>query len=270
MAEIFLSYSNKDRQRVQPVRDAFAAQGFDIFWDLQTPPGVDWDTWIRQHLTRAKCAVVFWSQNSVASDNVRHEATVAKQQGKLVPVLLETLTADQFPMGLYSTQAADISSWTGDLESTEWLRLRREVEAKLIPLWVKRTVHELEAELVGERARREAVETRDKALQDQIVKEAKAQIELKRERDAALDDVAVLNARIEEMSRERAELEARAVQLMERLNASEASRIALEQQLSIVQSVESTPRSLEALKSAMNTKKPRKRRDPHARWVSDR
>lgn len=64
MTDIFFSYGSEDRERVRPVRDAFAAQGFDAFWGRQTPAGFDWDTWIRQHLTQSKCAIVFWSAAS--------------------------------------------------------------------------------------------------------------------------------------------------------------------------------------------------------------
>src|SRR5215467_4603831 len=107
MTDIFFSYRSDDRERVRPVRDAFAALGFDVFWDQEVPAGVDWDTWIRRHLAQAKCAIVFWSTTSVTSDNVRHEATIARQQNKLIPVLLAALTAEHFPMGLYAQQAAN-------------------------------------------------------------------------------------------------------------------------------------------------------------------
>src|SRR5262245_10070715 len=162
MTDIFFSYSSADRERVRPIRDALVAQGFEVFWDQQVPAGMDWDTWIRQHLTKSKCAMAFWSVTSVSSDNVRHEATVAKQQGKLISVLLEPLTAEQFPMGLYAQQAANLSGWSGDYSHDEWRKFRREFEAKLTPLWVRRQIDELEAELVGERSRREGVERRDK------------------------------------------------------------------------------------------------------------
>jgi hypothetical protein len=134
IVDVFFSYSSKDRDRVRAVRDALASQGFEIFWDQAVPPGLDWDTWIRQHLNEAKCALVFWSKNSVGSDNVRHEATVAKQQGKLIPVLLEPLTVEQFPMGLYSTQGADLTNWTGGEQEQSWSTLKQQVEYKLTPL----------------------------------------------------------------------------------------------------------------------------------------
>jgi len=209
MTDIFFSYSSADRDRVRPIRDALVAQGFEVFWDQQVPSGMDWDTWIRQHLAKSRCAMAFWSATSVSSDNVRHEATVAKQQGKLISVLLEPLTAEQFPMGLYAQQAANLSGWNGDYGHDEWRKFRREFEAKLTPLWVRRQIDELEAELVGERSRREGAERRDKVLQTQIAKEAEVQQYLKEERDIALDEVAALKATVEELTRARSEAQAK-------------------------------------------------------------
>jgi hypothetical protein len=194
MADIFFSYSSLDRDRVRPIYQALSEQGFDIFWDQSVPAGTDWDRWIRQHLNDAKCAIVFWSVNSVASDNVRHEATVAKQRGKLVPVLLDPLTAEQFPMGSYSTQGANLSAWSGEIEDVEWSKIQRELEARLTPIWLRRIVDRLEAELIAERARREAADRRDRALRDQIVKEVQAQEELRRELQQAHEEIVALKA----------------------------------------------------------------------------
>jgi TIR domain-containing protein len=213
VTDIFFSYSSADRERVRPIRDALAAQGFEVFWDQEVPTGLDWDSWIRQHLAKCKCAMAFWSAASVASDNVRHEAVVAKQQGKLISVLLESLTAQQFPMGLYAQQAANLADWNGDPNHNEWRKFRREYEAKLIPTWVRHQLDELEAELVGERARREGVERRDKTLQAQIAKEAQAHQDLKRELDKALDDTTALRATIENLSTARSEAETAAREL---------------------------------------------------------
>jgi hypothetical protein len=197
IADIFFSYSSKDRDRVRVVRDAFVSHGFEIFWDQSVPPGLDWDTWIRQHLNEAKCALVFWSKDSVASDNVRHEATVAKQQGKLIPVLLDPLTVEQFPMGLYSTQGADLTNWTGGEQEQSWSTLKQQVEFKLTPLWVRRFIDGMEAELVAERARREGAERRDRTLRDQIIKEAQARQQLSHERDDAMHELGAVKSQVE-------------------------------------------------------------------------
>jgi HAMP domain-containing protein len=225
MTDIFFSYSSADRERVRPIRDALVAQGFEVFWDQQVPAGTDWDTWIRQHLTKSKCAMAFWSVTSVSSDNVRHEATVAKQQGKLISVLLEPLTAEQFPMGLYAQQAANLSGWSGDYSHDEWRKFRREFEAKLTPLWVRRQIDEIEAELVGERTRREGAERRDRTMQAQIAKEVEVQQYLKEERNIALDEVAALKGTVEKLTQARANATAKQAEAQQALKRERDSAL---------------------------------------------
>jgi TIR domain-containing protein/PAN domain-containing protein len=231
MTDIFFSYKSDDRERVRLVRDEFASLGFDVFWDQQVPAAVDWDTWIRQYLTQAKCAIVFWSSKSVKSDNVRHEAAVAKEQNKLIPVLLEPLTVAQFPIGLYAQQAVNLAGWSGDFESIEWVKLRREVEAKLTPGWVRRRFDELETELLAEHARREGAERRDKILQAQIVKEVQGQEDLRRERDKAVDETSALRKRVLELSSALSESESKAGAEAARRRDAETRTTVLESQL---------------------------------------
>ena len=54
MTDVFFSYSSKDRERVRPIRDALVAEGFDVFWDREVPPGRNRDEWIRRHLDAAQ------------------------------------------------------------------------------------------------------------------------------------------------------------------------------------------------------------------------
>jgi hypothetical protein len=169
MTDIFLSYSSKDRDRVQVIRDALGERGFDVFWDQMLPAGIDWDTWIRQHLAKSKCALVVWSKNSVGSDNVRHEAKIAKDQG-LLPVSIDDLAAEEFPMGLYAFQSAQLALWRGNPQDDAWLRVLQQIEAKLMPLWVKRSIDRLEAELDAERGRREATESKHRTLRDKLAR----------------------------------------------------------------------------------------------------
>jgi TIR domain len=231
MTDIFFSYKSDDRDRVRLVRDAFVALGFDVFWDQQVPAGVDWDSWIRRHLAESKCAIVFWSSASAASDNVRHEATVAKQQGKLVAALLEPLTAAQFPMGMYTQQAANLAGWRGDFNDAEWDKLRREVEAKLIPRWMQQRIDDLEAALTVERARREAAESRSRALRAQIAKEAQGDEDLRQERDKAIEQVTALRTAVEQLNQALSKAQAQTAQATQRADEAEAQRREIERQL---------------------------------------
>ncbi|MEA3045451.1 MAG: hypothetical protein QOH47_3289 [Sphingomonadales bacterium] len=105
MTDIFISYSSKDRAVAERVRDALQDAGYDVFWDQSTPAGQDWDSWIRERLTGAKLVVTLWTKASVASPNVRHEAIIAREAGKLLPVMVDDLAPTDFPMGLFMVQA---------------------------------------------------------------------------------------------------------------------------------------------------------------------
>jgi hypothetical protein len=87
------------------VRDALEAAGYEVFWDQSTPPGKDWDSWIRDQLTGARLVIALWTKSSVASPNVRHEAIIAREAGKLLPVMVDELKPTDFPMGLFMVQA---------------------------------------------------------------------------------------------------------------------------------------------------------------------
>jgi hypothetical protein len=108
MTDIFLSYSSKDRERVRPFQQALVAMGYEVFWDIETPAGENWDRWIRANIAKAKVVIVFWTKNSAASVNVQHEAAIAREDNKLVAAQLEIMRAIDFPMGFYTMQAAAV------------------------------------------------------------------------------------------------------------------------------------------------------------------
>ena len=130
MADVFLSYSSKDRAAAQRVQDALSARGIDVFWDQETPPGQDWDTWIRAMLSACKVAVVLWSKTSVKSDNVRHEALVARRANKLLPAMIDSIEAEELPMGLYIVQAMNLTDWR-DANSKGVAQLADAISARL-------------------------------------------------------------------------------------------------------------------------------------------
>ena len=117
MPDVFISYSSKDREVAERVRDALVEAGYDVFWDQQIPTGRDWDSWIRDRLTNSRLAVVLWSKASVASPNVRHEAIIARDSGGLLPLMVDDLAATEFPMGLYLVQALRIGRSEREFEA---------------------------------------------------------------------------------------------------------------------------------------------------------
>ncbi len=130
MPDIFLSYSSKDREVAERIQAGLAQEGYDVFWDQATPPGIDWDTWIRRQLKDARCVIVLWSQDSVASPNVRHEAMIGRDTAKLLPVMVDQLTPDDFPMGLFFVQAMIIGRTKKSLAAS-WPKLLAEVRIRV-------------------------------------------------------------------------------------------------------------------------------------------
>jgi hypothetical protein len=159
MTDVFLSYTSKDRPLAQRIEAALGRQGLRVFWDQEVPPGRDWDEWIRAKLTEARLVVVLWTKASVASPNVRHEAMIARDAKKLVPVLAEDLRPSDFPMGLYMVQALKLDGWSGDTADPRFVRLEAEVLARLgqsartAPAGTKLAEAEAKAEVAMKRAK---------------------------------------------------------------------------------------------------------------------
>ena len=237
MTDVFLSYSSKDRggkndpgeggedgapgvDRVTPIVELLEAQGFEVFWDQQVPPGVNWNKWIKDKLSGAKCAIALWSGNSIDSDPVAHEATIAHKQGKLISVLIDDLDAEQVPMGLYTSQAVKLVGWTGDDDDENWKKILSAIEAKVTPHispWLQRTIHALEADLAVERTRVKLAESRAKEMEKKAAKGAQTVLDAERERDKAVEDAAPFKAQLALSEKTAADLGARAKELEKRL-----------------------------------------------------
>lgn len=131
LADIFISYSSRDREVAERVRDLLEAAGYSVFWDQSTPPGKDWDSWIREQLAGSRLVVALWTRTSVASPNVRHEAIIARDTSKLLPLMVEELAPSDFPMGLFMVQALLVGSSQRSFDAVSD-KLLAEVKARLV------------------------------------------------------------------------------------------------------------------------------------------
>ena len=126
MAEIFISYSRSDREVAKVFADAFAAQGWSVWWDPEIFVGTQYDKAIEDELDRAKCVVVLWSKRSVESRWVRSEASKAVERSALVPVRIEPDA--EVPLEFTKIQTADLAGWDGDCENPTFTGLIRGIE----------------------------------------------------------------------------------------------------------------------------------------------
>ena len=106
MADIFISYSSKDRAWVGTLAEELASNGWNIWWDRELLAGQDFGKRIAAEIASAKCVVVAWSRNSIESPWVIDEATDALNRGTLVPL---TIDGTRPPLGFGRVNILDMS-----------------------------------------------------------------------------------------------------------------------------------------------------------------
>jgi adenylate cyclase len=61
LADIFVSYSRPDKERVAPLVAALEAEGWSVWWDPEIAPGEQFDGLISRELDAARSLVVVWT-----------------------------------------------------------------------------------------------------------------------------------------------------------------------------------------------------------------
>ncbi|HET7153883.1 MAG TPA: TIR domain-containing protein [Hyphomicrobiaceae bacterium] len=93
MANIFISYSRKDREIARLLAEFLDGRGYSVWWDHDLHAGENYRRQIKVQLEGANAAIVIWSPNAKDSDWVNDEALAALRAGKLI----STHTADFEP-----------------------------------------------------------------------------------------------------------------------------------------------------------------------------
>jgi len=111
MTDVFISYANEDRSRVQPIAEALVRQGFSVWWDRKIVAGQQFDQAIEQALDTAKCVVVCWSMHSIGSEWVKNEAAAGAERNALVPLFLDDV---RLPLEFRRRQTVSLVGWNSD------------------------------------------------------------------------------------------------------------------------------------------------------------
>jgi TIR domain len=116
--DIFISYSRRDRERVNFMAKALEAEGYSVWWDRDLRAGEEFDNVIDKHIKESKAIVVVWSKTSINSNWVKEEAEDGVVDNKLVPALIDEIT---IPRGFRRIQAAELQDASANpTQSKNW------------------------------------------------------------------------------------------------------------------------------------------------------
>jgi TolB-like protein len=121
LPQVFVSYARSDKRQTSKLVTVLRKLGFEPWWDDDIPAGASWEQSIERALADAKAVIVCWSSASIASENVRSEARVARARGRLVQLFLEPCEP---PLFFGERQGLDLSDWSGSLRDPRIERLK--------------------------------------------------------------------------------------------------------------------------------------------------
>jgi uncharacterized membrane protein YphA (DoxX/SURF4 family) len=130
MSNIFISYVNDDRTRVEPLAEALESQGWSVWWDRIIPAGKTFDEVIDEAINDASCIVVIWSEKSISSRWVRTEAEEGANRNILVPVLIDSV---KIPLSFRRIQAANLTGWQGNSQHPGFKQLVKDISGLIGP-----------------------------------------------------------------------------------------------------------------------------------------
>jgi hypothetical protein len=126
MVDVFISYSRTNQALVRRLAEAVKRLGYSVWWDDELPPHLSYGDVITEKIGEAKAAIVVWSEDAVASEWVRAEADVARNQKKLIQTSIDGRMP---PMPFNQIQFAAIGDWQGEDDHPGWLKVRGSLEA---------------------------------------------------------------------------------------------------------------------------------------------
>jgi hypothetical protein len=115
VADVFISYSRLDHERVRPIADRLTQQGYSIWWDKDLRAGQRFVDEIERQLDLARAVLTAWSHNARNSTWVYAESSRGLDARKFVQVRLDAV---QLPLPFDALQVCEVTQ-----RRNEWDRL---------------------------------------------------------------------------------------------------------------------------------------------------
>ncbi|MCB2066066.1 MAG: toll/interleukin-1 receptor domain-containing protein [Erythrobacter sp.] len=126
MADVFISYSRTNQEKVAQIARAIEAEGYEVWWDAELPPHMSYGEVITAKIEGAKAGLVVWSKEAAASEWVRAEADAARNQKKLIQTALGDIIP---PLPFNQIQCANLGDWNGEADHPGWNKVKQSLVA---------------------------------------------------------------------------------------------------------------------------------------------
>jgi TIR domain len=107
LADVFISYSRLDHERVKPIVDRLGSLGYSVWWDKHLRAGEVFVDEIERQLDGARAVLTAWSHNARSSTWVYAESSRGLDHQKFLQVRLDNVRP---PLPFDALQSADMSS----------------------------------------------------------------------------------------------------------------------------------------------------------------
>ncbi|HEY2707093.1 MAG TPA: TIR domain-containing protein [Caulobacteraceae bacterium] len=119
-SDIFISYARPSAPQATAMAASLRDAGYSVWIDEDLSPHRPFASEIESELTAAKAALVIWSEHSTKSEWVLSEANRAREDRKLVQVVVD---GARLPMPFDQIHCAGLSSWTGAADHPAWRKV---------------------------------------------------------------------------------------------------------------------------------------------------
>jgi hypothetical protein len=107
MSHVFVSYARADRQRVLGYVKHLRSAGFVVRWDDDLS-GQDYDEQLKQWISEAGAAIIFWSMTSITRSAVRSELNYVDVK-KVINVRIDPIDPQSVPLKANTRNLIDLS-----------------------------------------------------------------------------------------------------------------------------------------------------------------
>jgi uncharacterized tellurite resistance protein B-like protein len=122
MADVFISYKSKDRDKAAALAKALKRESVSVWWDTHLAAGDDWLRKLVKEVDAAKCLIGLWTRNSVDEDGFFRESDsmghnfirIEHQRAGTKKVIGALLDRSALPLLYADRQCAVLADWSPD------------------------------------------------------------------------------------------------------------------------------------------------------------